>query len=112
MSIQYLTYKAYEESLVEAFNASEFRPEVEAISHSDMITTGGTVYGSQFKISFTTKTGAYKKFSVYIPESGAAAQVPLSLSEQTVMNKWLNSVYLENNSLGKNLVKKAANNKV
>lgn len=90
MSEHYLIYKAREGALKQAFNSFNFEPHVEEITASDMINTGGSVYASQIKISFTRKVGAYMRFFMYIPDSTVAEQHHLNDAEKAALEKWLN----------------------
>lgn len=94
MSIPYLVYKSHEPALIEAFKDTAWRPEIEPITHSDMITTGGTMYNSRLKISFLRKTGTFMRFFIYVPGSSISEQYNLTEDEQGRMAQWLNSVHL------------------
>lgn len=99
MSILYDLYKSSEPALIQAFAASKFRPEVDPITHSDMIATGGEMYTSRVKLTFTTKTGGYMKYYMYIPGSLLSEQKYLSEQDHTVIDLWLNSIDLVKASL-------------
>lgn len=94
MSIPFLLYKSCEPALIKAFAASKFRPEVDAITYSDMIATGGEMHTSRVKLTFTAKTGNYTKHYMYIPGSFASEQKYLSEEEQTAVDLWLASCEL------------------
>ena len=90
----YLIYKSAEPALVKAFEASAFRPEVDAITYSDMIATGGEMYSSRVKLTFTAKAGNYTKHYMYIPGSLVSEQKYLTKEEQSAIDLWLNSLDL------------------
>jgi hypothetical protein len=89
-----IPYKSHEPALIEAFKNTQWQPEIEPITHSDMITTGGTMYRSQIKISFLRKTGTFMRFFIYIPGSTMSEQLNLTKNEQELVAQWLNSVDL------------------
>jgi len=111
MSIPYLLYKSHEPALMRAFYSSVYEPSVEPITHSDMITTGGGIYNSRIKLSFTAKTGPFLRFYMYIPGSVISELLHLSEEEKTAVSMWLNAVEIEGTST-KDTLKKATNNKV
>lgn len=112
MSNAYLMYKSYEPGLVAAFSGSVYKPEVEPITHSDMIATGATMYNSRVKISFLLKKGNYTKFFMYIPGSSLEEQNHLSNDEKEAVALWLNSVHMNEESFTKGSSKEGTNNKV
>lgn len=94
MSVPYLAYKSSEPALIKAFEGSAFRPEVDMITYSDMIATGGEMYTSRVKLSFTAKTGNYTRHYIYIPGSLVSDQKYLSQEEQSALDLWIKSVDL------------------
>jgi hypothetical protein len=90
MSEQFLVYKAREGALKQAFQKFRFEPRVEEITPSDMINTGGSVYASQIKISFTRKVGNYLRIFMYIPGSSVTEQHHLNDEEKAALEQWLN----------------------
>ena len=107
MSIPYLLYKSYEPALIEAFKDTQWLPEIEPITHSDMLTTGGTMYSSRVKISFLRRTGEFMRFFLYIPGSRISEQLNLTQDEQGLVVQWLNSI-----DLMESASKQRTNNKI
>jgi hypothetical protein len=107
MNFPYLLYKSHEPALIKAFDASNLYPEVDSITHSDMIATGGTIHSSRVKISFTAKKGLFIRYYMYIPGSDVSKQNYLSKDEKAVVQAWLDTIHNSETS-----VKKAADNKV
>ena len=103
----YLMYKSHEPSLIKAFESSKFLPEIDVITYSDMIATGGTIHTSRVKLSFTAKTGNFTRHYMYIPGSLLTEQHYLSDDEKAALEMWLNSIHLAEASL-----KQRSNNKV
>jgi hypothetical protein len=93
MSLPYLVYKSSEPALVQAFAASgsAFYPQVDDITYSDMIATGGEMYSSRVKLSFTAKTGNFTRYSMYVPGSLLSEQKYLNSAEQSAVELWLAS---------------------
>ena len=89
MSEPYLKYKAREAALKEAFSTFSFEPRIEDITHSDMINTGGSMYESQIKISFTRKKGGYLRIFMYVPGSTVEEQHHLNDAEKAALTEWL-----------------------
>ena len=90
----YLLHKSHEPALVALFKDSKFRPEVEAITNSDMMSTAGTIYESRFKLTFTTKSGPYIKLLMYIPGCSLQEQYQLSDTDKGHVAQWLNDIVL------------------
>ena len=88
----YLLYKSHEPSLVKAFEESGFLPEIDSVTHSDIISNGSDTYTSRVKISFTKKSGTFMRAYMYIPGSILSKQAYLSDSEKTAVEAWLQSV--------------------
>ena len=112
MSTPYLLYKSHEPALVAAFSRSVYRPEVEPITHSDMITTGGTMYIARIKISFTLKKGNYTKFFMYIPGSSVEEQHHLNDDDREAVAVWLNTVHMNDASRVKNTPEQGTQDKI
>jgi hypothetical protein len=94
MNTPYLSYKSCEPALLKAFETSKLRPEVDVITFSDMIATGGEMHSSRLKLSFTTKTGNFIRYYMYIPGSLLAEQHYLSDEEKSAVDLWLKSIDL------------------
>ena len=107
MNMSDLTYKMHEPALLNAFEKSKFRPEVDVVTYSDMIATGGVMYSSRVKLSFTTKSDPFMRCYMYIPGSLISEQHYLSEDEKAAVEMWINSVHLAEASL-----KQRSNNKV
>jgi hypothetical protein len=90
--ITYLLYKSHEPTLVKAFEESGFLPEIDSVTHSDIISNGSDTYTSRVKISFTKKSGTFMRAYMYIPGSMLSKQAYLSDSEKTAVEFWLQSV--------------------
>jgi hypothetical protein len=95
MSSAYLLYKSHEPALMSAFKSSIYQPEVEAITYSDMISTGCGLHTSRIKLSFTAKTGPYVRFYMYIPGSLVSELLHLNDDEKSAVTMWLNSVEID-----------------
>jgi len=89
---KYLVHKSHEPSLIAAFKDSKFRPEVEPITTSDMMSTGGTIHESRFKLTCTTKTGNFMRVLLYIPGSSLEDQHSLSEEDRAALTLWLSQV--------------------
>jgi hypothetical protein len=111
MSIPYLLYKSHEPALMNAFQGSLYTPQVEAVTYSDMVSTGGGLYSSRVKLSFTAKRGPYVRFYMYIPGSLVSELLHLTEEERAAVAAWIQSVETED-SLCKSALKQRANNKV
>jgi hypothetical protein len=105
MSLSYSFYTSHEPALIAAFQGSRYAPRVEAVTASDMISTGGEIYASRIKLSFTSKTGPFLRFNMYIPGSSVSELLHCSEEERAAVTAWLSRV--EESSL-----KEAANHKV
>jgi hypothetical protein len=105
MSASYAFYKSHEPALIDAFQGSRYSPQVEGITPSDMISTGGEIYASKLKLSFTAKTGLFLRFYMYIPGSSTSELLHCSKEEQAAVAAWLKNV--EESSL-----KESANDKI
>ena len=90
--VTYLLYKSHEPSLVKAFEESGLLPEVDSVTHSDIISNGSDTYTSRVKISFTKKSGTFMRAYMYIPGSMLSKQAYLNNSEKTAVEAWLESV--------------------
>jgi hypothetical protein len=87
-----IPYKAHEQSLVDAFKASNFAPEVLPITHSDMIATGGAAHPCHVKLSFVAKKGQFMRYYMYIPGSLVSEQHHLNDEEKAAVAHWLDVV--------------------
>jgi hypothetical protein len=82
-------YISHQQSLIDAFKASNFLPEVLPITHSDMIATGGAAHPSHVKLSFLAKKGAFARYYMYVPGSVISEQHHLNEQEKAAVTQWL-----------------------
>jgi len=110
MSVPYLLYKSHEPALIAAFKDSMYYPQVEAFTYSDMVSTGGGLYTSRIKLSFTAKTGPFVRFYMYIPGSLISEVLHLTEDERAAVTMWINSVEIDTPS--KNALKQRTDDKI